>query len=52
MAKYVVKYTVVIEAEDFDQAELLSVDLEGDFRGCSKKIKEVWSDPYMEKVSE
>lgn len=52
MPKYIVKYTVVIEAEDFDQAELQSVDLEGDFRGCSKRIKDVCADPYMEECDE
>lgn len=52
MAKWIVKYTVVIEAEDFDEAELVSVDLEGDFRDCSKRIKGVWSDPYMERCDD
>lgn len=48
--KYSLTYTVIIEAEDEDMAELISVDLEGDIRYINKKIVAVWCDPYMEEV--
>ncbi len=48
MPNYTLKYTVVIEADNFNMAELLSIDLEGDIRNINKKIKHVWGDPYME----
>ena len=50
MAKFILKYRVVVEAQDFDEAECLSVDLEGDIRHCNKRILSVDCDPYVEKV--
>lgn len=48
MSKYILKYIVVIEAEDENSAENLSADIEGDIRFCNKKIVEVNCDTYME----
>jgi hypothetical protein len=51
MAKWICEYRVVIEAEDFDEAELVSVDLEGDIRHCNKRVVSVDCDPYIESLS-
>lgn len=50
MSKYMLEYRVVVEAEDIDEAEIISADLEGDIRFCNKRVKEVYCDPYVEKV--
>lgn len=50
MNKYILNYSVVIEAEDENSAENLSADIEGDIRFCNKKILEVNCDPYVEKL--
>lgn len=50
MTKYVVKYTVVIEADDFDEAAILADEIEDRIQQASKHIVAVSSDPYMEKV--
>ena len=50
MAKYILNYTVVVEAEDFDEAECLSADLEGDIRHCNKRVLSVDCDPYIEEI--
>lgn len=49
---YVVEYRVKIKAEDDDEAELLSIDLEGDIRHLHKNILWVNCDPFMEEVEE
>jgi hypothetical protein len=46
--KYVLKYTVVIDAPNENMAECFSVDLEGDIRDLNKWIVDVWCDPYMQ----
>lgn len=48
MAKYTLTYKVVIEADNENMAELISVDLEGDIRHISRAIVDCWCDPYME----
>lgn len=48
MSEYILKYIVVIEAEDENSAENLSADIEGEIRFCHHKILEVNCDPYVE----
>ncbi len=50
MNQYIAIYRVVIEAPDDNMAELISIDLEGDIMYINKKVKEVYVDPYLEKV--
>lgn len=50
MKRYEVVYRVVLEAEDFNTAELMSVDLEGDIKDLSRRIIYVNGDPYMEEL--
>lgn len=50
MAKYIVNYSVVIEAEDLDDAAIWADEIEGRIQDVSKKIVEVSSDPYLEKL--
>jgi hypothetical protein len=52
MSEWLVKYSVVIEADNFDDAEMLSVDIEGDIQHCNKKIVSVDGDPYMEQMDD
>lgn len=50
--KYSLTYTVIIEAEDENMAELISVDLEGAIKFVDRKIVDVYCDPYVEKIDD
>lgn len=50
MKKFALRYFVAIEAEDEDQAELMSIDLEGEIRDLHRCITMVDCDPYMEEL--
>ena len=50
MNKYELHYTVVVEAENKNIAEMISADLEGDIRSISKRIVLVDVDPYVEQL--
>lgn len=52
MTEYMLNYSVVIEAEDEDQAECLSIELEASIKFCSKQIIEVSCDPYTEELDD
>lgn len=49
MNEYIAIYRVVIEAEDENMAELISIDLEGEMHGL-QYVKSAYVDPYLEKV--
>lgn len=50
MAKFILRYSVVVEVEDENYAELLSVDLEDEIKFLNKRIINVDCDPYVEEL--
>jgi len=50
MKKYAIDYTVIVEAEDIDDVEMLAANLEGDIKFCNWRVKEVFCDSFIEEV--